>query len=223
MATSSRSGWAGAAVAIGNFDGVHVGHRALIAARARARRGARRGGGRADVRSASVGAARAAAAAGEADVARAPARAARRGGRSTRCVVEPFTRELAGLAPHAFIDDVVINALRARAIIVGYDFSYGAGRAGIDRGAARPRRPRRASRSRSSTAVEVGGEVASSTKIRGYLRDGRPRRGRAAARAAAGTSMAWWSTAPSAGARSACRPRTSRPTASCRWRRASTP
>lgn len=45
-------------------------------------------------------------------------------------VVESFTRELAGFSPAAFIDDVVLYALRARAIVVGYDFSYGSGRAG---------------------------------------------------------------------------------------------
>jgi riboflavin kinase / FMN adenylyltransferase len=84
-------------------------------------------------------------------------------------VVEPFTRELAGLAPDAFLDEVVIGALRARAIIVGYNFSYGQGRAGtVDTLLARGR----------GAGVDVaivapvtvdGGEVAASTKIRGHL------------------------------------------------------
>jgi riboflavin kinase/FMN adenylyltransferase len=83
-------------------------------------------------------------------------------------VVEPFTRELASLTPDAFVDEVVIAALQARAIIVGYNFSYGQGRAGsvevlrahgldagVDVAIVAP--------------VTVDGEVAASTKIRGHL------------------------------------------------------
>src|SRR5262245_28456545 len=125
----SAPAWRGAAIAIGNFDGVHVGHRALIAR------------------------ARELAAANDALTVAltfdphpsellAPARAPRRLTSIERriellgeagvdaVVVEPFTRELAGIAPDAFVDDVVIAALRARAIVVGYDFSYGQSRTG---------------------------------------------------------------------------------------------
>src|SRR5262250_171071 len=125
----SAPAWDGAAIAIGNFDGVHVGHRALIAR------------------------ARELAAANDAltvaltfdphpSALLAPAQAPRMLTSIARraellaeagvdaVVVEPFTRELAGVAPSSFVDDVVIFALRARAIIVGYDFSYGQGRTG---------------------------------------------------------------------------------------------
>lgn len=163
----STPGWDGAAIAIGNFDGVHLGHRALIA---RARELATAHGARTvaltfDPHPAAL---------------LAPARAPRMLTSIARrielladagvdaIVVEPFTRELAALAPDAFLDEVVIGALRARAIIVGYNFSYGQGRAGtVDTLRAHAR----------GAGVEVAivapvaidGEVAASTKIRGHL------------------------------------------------------
>jgi len=86
-------------------------------------------------------------------------------------VVEPFTRELAALAPTAFIDDIVLGALRARAIVVGYDFRYGQGGAGTAEAL-------RAHGERVGVAVEVvapvhaDGEVASSTRVRAHLHAG---------------------------------------------------
>lgn len=162
--------WDGAAIAIGNFDGVHVGHRALIT---RARELAAVHHARSVVLTFDP----------HPSALLAPAHAplmltsierriellAEAG--VDAVVVEPFTRELAGVAAEAFVDDVVISALRARAIIVGYDFSYGQGRtgttealrahgihAGIDVAIVPP--------------VMVDGEIAASTKIRGHLRLG---------------------------------------------------
>jgi riboflavin kinase/FMN adenylyltransferase len=161
--------WAGAAVAIGNFDGVHLGHRALIT-RARAL---------ADANDALA-------------VALTfdphPSSVVGRGGPQMlsslerrlelldaagldAVVVEPFTMALATLAPHAFVDDVLLFALRARAIVVGYDFTYGQGRAGTTE-ALRAHGAKAGVEVAVVSAVEVGGEVASSTKIRGYLREG---------------------------------------------------
>src|SRR5512139_4089611 len=120
--------WSGAAVAIGNFDGVHLGHRALIA---RARE-------LADANDALA-------------VALTfdphPSSVVGRGCPPMLCslerrlelleaagldavVVEPFTLALASLAPNAFVDDVLFDAVHARALVVGYDFTYGQGRAG---------------------------------------------------------------------------------------------
>ena len=159
-----------AAVAIGNFDGVHLGHRALID---RTRALADAHDARAVVltfdphpsallaphavpkmltslerRLELLGAA-------GADV----------------VVVEPFTRELAGAAANAFIDDVVLHSLRATAIVVGYDFSYGAGRTGTT-DALRIHGNRAGIEVDVVPAVEVGGEVCSSTRVRAALRDG---------------------------------------------------
>jgi riboflavin kinase/FMN adenylyltransferase len=155
-------------VAIGNFDGVHLGHRALID---RARAVATGHGahvvaltfdphpsatfGRAPVMLASME--RRVELLGEAG--------------ADRVVVEPFTRELACLDPDAFIDDIVIGALHARAIVVGYDFNYGASRTGTTETLI-------AHGERAGVAVsivpvvEVGGEVASSTRVRAHLAAG---------------------------------------------------
>jgi riboflavin kinase/FMN adenylyltransferase len=87
-------------------------------------------------------------------------------------VVESFTRELAGFSPSAFVDDVLLYALRARAIVVGYDFTYGHGRAGTTTAL-------KAHGARTGVEVEVvapvaadNAETASSSKIRANLRAG---------------------------------------------------
>lgn len=86
-------------------------------------------------------------------------------------VVEPFTRELANLAADAFIDDIVIAALRARAIVVGYDFSYGQGRTGTT-DALRAHGARLGIDVDIVDAIQITGEIASSTRIRTHLREG---------------------------------------------------
>jgi len=162
--------WGGAAIAIGNFDGVHLGHRALIAQ-----------------------ARELAAATGALSVALtfdphpavvlAPAHAPRMLTSLPRriellaeagvdaVVIEPFTRELASASAEAFVDDLVIGALRARAIVVGYDFSYGHGRTGT--ATALQAHGRRAGVDIAVVPpVTVDGEIAASTKIRGHLRAG---------------------------------------------------
>lgn len=159
--------WAGAAVAIGNFDGVHAGHRALID---RARALAAAGGLRAvaltfDPHPSAVLSPHGA-----------PPRVcslARRlelldAAGLDAAVVEPFTRELAACPADAFVDEIVLGALRARAIVVGYDFSYGQGRAGTT-DALRAHGARAGVEIEIVAPVEVGGELASSSKIRAYL------------------------------------------------------
>ncbi|HEX7838413.1 MAG TPA: bifunctional riboflavin kinase/FAD synthetase [Kofleriaceae bacterium] len=162
--------WKGAAIAIGNFDGVHLGHRALIAR------------------------ARELAAANDAITVAltfdphpssllAPARAPRMLTSMERrvellaeagvdaVVVEPFTRELAGVAPNAFVDDIVIFSLRARAIVVGYDFSYGQGRTGTVE-ALQAHGIHAGIEVAVVPAVTIDGEIAASTRIRALLRAG---------------------------------------------------
>jgi riboflavin kinase/FMN adenylyltransferase len=158
------------AVAIGNFDGVHLGHRELVA---RARAAALRQGGEAvaltfDPHPAAV---------------LAPERAPRLLTTTERklellaaagadaAVVEPFDRELAALPPRAFAEEVLVAALGARHVVVGYDFRFGQGRAGA------PDTLRELGGELGFTvdvvdAVTVDGMVASSSKIRGLIEAG---------------------------------------------------
>ena len=162
--------WAGAAVAIGNFDGVHIGHRALID-RARELAAATDAKAIALTFDPPPSALLAPRSAPKQLITLARRLELMEAAGLDAVVVEPFTRELASLSPHVFIDEIVLGALRARAIIVGYDFSYGAGRAGST-AALRAHGGRAGIEVAIVPPVEAGGEVASSTKIRGYLRDG---------------------------------------------------
>jgi len=164
------SGTRPAAVAIGNFDGVHLGHRALIA---RAKQLAEAHDARTVVLTFDPHPA----------MVFAPSTAPKQLSSLSRriellgeagadvVVVEPFTRELANCAPSAFIDDVVLQSLRAHAVVVGYDFTYGANRAGST-DALRAQGNRAGVEVDVVPAIERDGEVASSTRIRGHLREG---------------------------------------------------
>lgn len=162
--------WGGAAIAIGNFDGVHTGHRALIA-RARALAAAHHARTVALTFDPHPSALFAPAQAPPllTSIERRIELLAEAG--VDAVVVEPFTRELAGLPADAFVDDVVIAALKARAIVVGYNFSYGQGRAGTVE-ALRAHGVQTGIDVAIVPPVTVDGEIASSTKIRGHLRAG---------------------------------------------------
>jgi riboflavin kinase/FMN adenylyltransferase len=162
--------WDGAAIAIGNFDGVHAGHRALIA---RTRELAAAHGARTVVLTFDP----------HPSALFAPAQAPRMLTSIERrlellaeagvdaVVVEPFTRELAAVAADAFIDDIVVDVLQARAIIVGYNFRYGQARAGtID--SLRAHGDAAGIEIAIVPPLTVGGEIAASTKVRGYLAAG---------------------------------------------------
>ncbi|MFM6985815.1 MAG: bifunctional riboflavin kinase/FAD synthetase [Hydrogenophaga sp.] len=47
-----------------------------------------------------------------------------------QCVVLPFNQHLAALPPQAFIDDILVRALGVKYVLVGDDFRFGAQRAG---------------------------------------------------------------------------------------------
>ena len=155
-------------VAIGNFDGVHVGHRALID-RARALAAANGAHVVALTFDPHPSALFGAAPAMLTSMSRRAELLAEAG--AELVVIEPFTRELATLAPDAFIDEVVLGALHARAIVVGYDFKYGRGRAGTT-GSLCAHGERSGIEIAVVPVVELGGEVASSTRIRAHLQAG---------------------------------------------------
>lgn len=117
----------GGVVTIGNFDGVHLGHRALLAA-------ARELAGDGDVvaytfdpspRDVMVpghGVPRIQATDGRVDLLR------RQG--ADQVVVEAFTPEFATQEPEAFARDVLQRRLGATGCVLGYDFRFGRGRRG---------------------------------------------------------------------------------------------
>lgn len=158
------------AVAIGNFDGVHLGHQRLLEAAVAA---ARRLGGDAAVLTFEPHPA----------AVLAPHKApplitslprklellAQAG--ITACVLEPFTRELAGLSPEAFVQSILVEILGARHIVVGYDFTFGRDRAGT----AASLRELGAARGIGVDVIEpvkVGDDVVSSTRVRELVRAG---------------------------------------------------
>lgn len=122
-------GWPTPAVTVGNFDGVHRGHRALVDA---VRAAADRLGGWAGALTFDPHPARLLA------PERAPAtllplsrRAALLGAAGLDALaVLPFTPQIANLAPTAFAEQVLRGALGARAVVVGEGFRFGRGRGG---------------------------------------------------------------------------------------------
>jgi riboflavin kinase / FMN adenylyltransferase len=162
-------GWhEGAAVAIGNFDGVHLGHQALVR-RARELAGDSRTVALTFDPHPSTLLSPSGCPPMVCSLDRRIELLAEAG--ADTVVVEPFTRELAGRSPQAFIDDVVLGALRAKAIVVGYDFTYGAGRAGTT-DALRAHGNRAGVEVDIVDAVKIDGEVASSSRVRAHLKDG---------------------------------------------------
>jgi len=156
-------------IAIGNFDGVHVGHQALIA-RARelaASLGARTVALTLDPHPSALFAGKP-----PAPVSSLERRIELLGAAGADTVViEPFTRELAGRSADAFVETILLRALQARAVVVGYDFCYGAGRAGtVD--TMRAQCGLAGVEVAVVAAVDIGGEIASSTRIRQHLREG---------------------------------------------------
>ncbi len=170
-------------VAIGNFDGVHRGHQALVA---EARTAAAAIGGE-------TGETGEAGEAGEAMVLTFDPHPARffaphlappmittldrrlelleQSGVDI-VVIEPFTADFAAIEADRFVEDVLARDLGARGVVVGYDFSFGRGRKG------NPARLEELGR-RLGMAVTVvppvmaDGLVCSSTKIREFVLEGR--------------------------------------------------
>ena len=160
----------GATAAIGNFDGVHIGHRSVIEMARDAAPDAPLGVLTFEPHPRSYFAPDAP-----------PFRLMGSGARASRLEklgVErlyelPFNAQLAGLSPEAFAQDVVANGLGLRNVVVGADFCFGKGRAGTAQDLAR-----------FGTEMGFGVTIApllehtertvSSTAIRTALSEGRP-------------------------------------------------
>jgi riboflavin kinase/FMN adenylyltransferase len=86
-------------------------------------------------------------------------------------VVQPFTRDYARTPPADF-EAALLDTLGARHLVVGWDFTYGAARAGtVD--TLREAASRRGAQVHVVAPVTVDGVVASSSKVREYILEGR--------------------------------------------------
>ena len=158
------------AIALGNFDGVHQGHRRLLSETVAA---AGRLGGDAVVLTFEPHPAEILA----------PERAPRlittrerkleliaEAGISA-CIVEPFTRELSQLSPDEFLRSILLDVIRVRHVVVGYDFRFGRGRAG-DARTLQAFAEEHGFDAQIIEAVQVADEVASSSRIRKLIAAG---------------------------------------------------
>ncbi|MGR3493137.1 MAG: riboflavin biosynthesis protein RibF, partial [Shimia sp.] len=163
----------GAAFAIGNFDGVHLGHQAVLdAARAckapfgvltfephpRQYFAAQRGLDVAPFRLMDAG-----------------AKAARLEKLGVEILVEvPFDTALAGLTAEAFVSHILDDQIGASHVVTGADFQFGTGRSG-DAAALSRLCAARGIDARQAPLLALDGLEVSSTRIRTALSDGRPR------------------------------------------------
>jgi riboflavin kinase / FMN adenylyltransferase len=173
----ARPSWQAASIAIGNFDGVHLGHCALLT---RARQRAEALGGPVlavtfDPHPSTVLAPHLAPPLLTTVQRRLELLA---GNGVDIAVVLQFSAALAAMPAERFVEDVLRRELAAAHVVVGHDFSYGQGRGGststlLAHGA------RGGFGVDVLAAVQVDGEIASSTRIRGHLRSGNLARARA--------------------------------------------
>jgi riboflavin kinase/FMN adenylyltransferase len=159
------------ALTIGNFDGVHRGHQRLVAATQAI---AQKLGGQAGVLTFDPHPARFFAPALAPPMLQPLARRLELLGAAGAdfAVVEPFDAALAGMAPDTFVDEVLVRALGVAHVVVGYDFSFGRGRAGTTETLAELGRQRGFGVT-VVPPVTVDGLTCSSTKIREFLLEGR--------------------------------------------------
>ena len=164
----------GSAIAIGNFDGVHLGHQAVIG---EAGRIARAQGDPWAVMSFEPHP-RLFFKPDQPPFRITPKRAKSQAVANLGCdmmIVLPFDRALATMEAEAFVSDVLVGALQVKHVVCGYDFHFGKGRAGnpamlLDAG------QRLGFDFNVVNAVDDGdGHVYSSTLIREHLKSGDPR------------------------------------------------
>lgn len=160
-----------AAIAIGNFDGVHRGHQALLET---ARRLADTTGGEVVALTFDPHPARLLAPALAPPLIFSFARRAELLGEAGAeiVVVEPFTREFASIEAEAFAGEVLGRDLHPAHVVVGYDFSFGKGRRG-DTALLESLGGRFGFGVSIVRRVAVHGLTCSSTKVREFVLEGR--------------------------------------------------
>jgi riboflavin kinase / FMN adenylyltransferase len=168
IAASARSLTRGA-LAIGNFDGVHLGHRGLFEA---ARHSALRSGGPAGALTFEPHPARLLAPEYAPPLISSPARKLEllAAAGVQELVVQPFDRAFAATEPEQFVE--LLAATGVGEVVVGHDFTYGRERRGTVE-TLRDAFSRRGVRLHVVAPITVNGLVVSSTKIREFTLEGR--------------------------------------------------
>lgn len=87
-------------------------------------------------------------------------------------VEQPFTRAFAQLSPERFVAEVLVDGLRAAHVVTGFDFHYGKDRGGTPGTLAEAGRRHGFAVSVVDAFSDEGGEVVSSSRIRALLRTG---------------------------------------------------
>lgn len=86
-------------------------------------------------------------------------------------LVLPFTQKTAVLSPEEFVDEILVKSLHTRRLLVGYDYAFGKGRCGNAALLAELGK-QNGFEVEELFAVSVNGEVVSSTRIRQALSEG---------------------------------------------------
>ena len=165
----------GAVVAVGNFDGVHRGHQALIG-EAQAHGGrARRAAGRARLRAASAGILPSLAGIVPPDAVPRQGAADRRSSGADILYALAFDAEMAAKrAAQEFVMDVLVEGLGIGAVVVGIDFQFGKARAGNATLLSYMGEMEGFGVTLFDPVLAQGDEKISSTEIRDALKAGRP-------------------------------------------------
>jgi riboflavin kinase/FMN adenylyltransferase len=161
----------GAAVAVGNFDGVHVGHREVIAAAGRIARASNRPWAVLTLEPHPRAVFRPDAAPFRLTPAAVKARLIEALGVDALVIV-PFDAAFARLSARSFVETVVVNGLAAHHVVCGHDFAFGHGRRGTPELLLWLGDEFGFGFTCVSEVRDADGEPYSSTRIRSALRDG---------------------------------------------------
>lgn len=165
LAEASTGELAGCALVLGNFDGVHLGHRALF------QEAAKHGLVAALTFQPHPGKVLQPQLAPRLIATQARKLELLEGAGVQAVIVQPFSAEYARTTPADF-EAALFDGVGAKTVVVGYDFTYGSKRAGtvatLEAAAAK-----RGALVKVVSAVAIGGVVVSSSKVREYVLEGR--------------------------------------------------
>lgn len=159
------------AITIGNFDGVHCGHRGILR---RVREVAQENGWTPAVLTFDPHPTKLVAPARSPKLMTTPEQRCRLMAEEgiEKCLILPFTREIANLTPEEFVSRILVDALDARAVLVGDNFRFGHKQAG-DTKALRALGERFGFALEAVHPIALRGEIVSSSAIRQHIEAGR--------------------------------------------------